>query len=129
MRHAGFVECWPRVRCAGPGRLRADCSGGTGGRSGRLLVLKQSVSGALHHVSPVTRSQRECISISSLSAASPSSPLKVEPKQARTQRDGERSLQIRSEFVITEAVRLSSQCKEVLHMCLQLTVGGCACMT
>ena len=109
MRHAGFVECRPRVRCAGPGRLRADCSGGTGGLFGRLLVLEQSVSGALHHVSPVTSSQRECISISSLSAASPSSPLKVEPKQARTQRDGERSLQIRSEFVIIEAVRLSGQ--------------------
>ena len=72
MRHAGFVECRPRVRCAGPGRLRADCSGGTGGRSGRLLVLQQSVSGALHvHVSAVTCSQREYISISSLSAASP----------------------------------------------------------
>ena len=128
MRHAGFVECRPRVRCAGPGRLRADCSGGTGGRSGRLLVLEQSVSGALHHVSPVTSSQRECISISSLSAASPSSPLKVDPKQARTQRDGERSLQIRSEFVIIEAVRLSRQWTSCTWW-FQWTVEGCACMT
>ena len=45
MRHAEFVECGPRVRGAGPGHLRADCSGGTSGHSGRLLVLEQPVSG------------------------------------------------------------------------------------
>ena len=64
------------------GRLRADCSGGTGGLFGRLLVLEQSVSGALHHVSPVTSSQRECISISSLSAASPQ-PAKSRAKASK----------------------------------------------
>ena len=45
VRHAGSVECGPRVRGAGPGHLRADCSGRAGGHSDRLLVLGQPVSG------------------------------------------------------------------------------------
>ena len=111
MRHAGFVECRPRVRCAGPGRLRADCSGGTGDRSGGLLVVEQSVSGACVHYIMYLQSRDLNVSVLAFHRCllPLPSPLKVDPKQARTQRDGERSLQIRSEFGIIEAVRLSSQ--------------------
>ena len=44
-RHVGSVECRARIRCAGPGHLRADGGGGSGGHSGGLLVQREPVEG------------------------------------------------------------------------------------